>query len=206
MAGRRPEERDGPSPRIGTHMRRITGATALGLTLLLLTSCGGGAPPPSEQPAPTKTAPAAPPPAPPAAPPTEPAPSTQPAQPTLAFVPEKASGTSRLAIDISRPWALAGLELHVSFDADRFVAGAPEITDQLQGFLCADNPGLRGRFLYICAKVPGREVSGRLAVVPIHYQGAAFGVGDLKIDKVGLVDDESVEAPEGVELVYSIID
>lgn len=184
---------------------------------LALGACAGsgGAPSP-EAPAPEAAPPVeavavTPPPAAPAAPAPEravtshagpSAPATQPARAAApAFV---AGGTSQLALELSAPFDIAGFELHLSFPAADFKAGQPEITDQLQGFLCAANPDIVGGFKYICAKVPARRAQGLLATVPISWSERPPTLDDLTIEKLAVVDVDSQAAPEGVELRLTV--
>ncbi len=117
-----------------------------------------------------------------------------------------AAGTSHLALELSAPFDLAGFELHLAFQAADFKAGQPEITDQLQGFLCAANPDIVGGFKYICASVPARRAEGVLATVPISWSGRPPTLADLIVEKVAVVDVDSNPAPKGVELKLTVVD
>ena len=84
--------------------------------------------------------------------------------------------------------------------------GPGVLTEQLAGYLCADNPGIHGGFKYICASIPPKRAEGRLAVLPFAYRTRPLQSGDLEIQKLSLVDADSAEAPVGVSLRLTVLD
>lgn len=174
------------------------------LAAALLAACGGApAPEPAGEPAPSppeeaaaETASSAQP-----APVRESAPATQPA---AAPARPEANGTSRVVLELSEPFEMAGFELHLSFDGSQFAAEAAEKTAALDGFLCQDNPNLSGGYKIICARIPAASAEGRLAVIPFTWAERPLERGDLTVDAAMVVDADSTPAPEGVELTLAV--
>ena len=73
----------------------------------------------------------------------------------------QAAGLTQLVLELSAPYELAGLELHLSFDPALFKAGKADTSGPLSDHMCMDNPNIAGGYKCICAQVVDlKTVSG----------------------------------------------